>query len=97
MSSDRIWAVIPAAGIGSRMNSDIPKQYLKIEDKTVLEYAIDRFLEHSQIHKVVVALNPNDQYWADLPYKDNPRVITVQGGDNRVDSVLSKVLPTAMT
>ncbi|AKE52417.1 2-C-methyl-D-erythritol 4-phosphate cytidylyltransferase [Kangiella geojedonensis] len=89
MSSDRIWAVIPAAGIGSRMNSDIPKQYLKIEDKTVLEYAIDRFLEHSQIHKVVVALNPNDQYWADLPYKDNPRVITVQGGDNRVDSVLS--------
>jgi len=89
MTSDRVWAVIPAAGIGSRMNSDIPKQYLKIEDKTVLEYAIDRFLEHSQVHKVVVALNPKDEYWSELPYKDNPRVITVEGGQNRVDSVLS--------
>lgn len=89
MSSNRIWAVIPAAGIGSRMNSDIPKQYLKIEDKTILEYSINRFLEHSKIYKVVVALNPVDDYWQKLPYADNSRVMTVQGGENRVDSVLS--------
>ena len=89
MSSNHIWAVIPAAGIGSRMHSDIPKQYLKIEDKTVLEYSIDRFLEHSKIHKVVVVLHPNDEYWSELPYSDHPRVITTTGGENRVDSVLS--------
>ena len=89
MSSNRIWAVIPAAGIGSRMNSDIPKQYLKIEDKTILEYSINHFLEHSKIHKVVVALNPSDDYWPKLPFTDNPRVLTTNGGKNRVDSVLS--------
>ncbi|GAA0198534.1 2-C-methyl-D-erythritol 4-phosphate cytidylyltransferase [Kangiella japonica] len=87
MNSERIWAVIPAAGIGARMNSDIPKQYLKIEDKTILEYSINRFLEHSKIYKVVVALSPNDSYWEELPYKDNPRVLTTTGGVDRVDSV----------
>ncbi|WP_345293121.1 2-C-methyl-D-erythritol 4-phosphate cytidylyltransferase [Kangiella marina] len=89
MSSERIWVVIPAAGIGSRMNSGTPKQYIKIEDKTILEYTINRFLEHSKVHKVVVALNPNDKNWQDLPYQENSRVITTKGGENRVDSVLS--------
>jgi 2-C-methyl-D-erythritol 4-phosphate cytidylyltransferase len=89
MGSERIWAVIPAAGIGSRMKSDIPKQYLKVEEKTILEYSINRFLEHSKVHKVVVALHPKDTYWSELPYKDNSRVITVTGGNNRADSVLA--------
>lgn len=87
MNSEHIWAIIPAAGIGARMNSDIPKQYVKIEDKSILEYSINRFLEHSKIYKVVVALSPNDTYWEDLPYKDNPRVLTTTGGKDRVDSV----------
>jgi 2-C-methyl-D-erythritol 4-phosphate cytidylyltransferase len=87
MNSERIWAVIPAAGIGARMNSDIPKQYLKIEDKTILEYSVNRFLEHSKIYKVVVALNPKDTYWEELPFADNPRVLTTTGGKDRVDSV----------
>lgn len=87
MNSERIWAVIPAAGIGARMNSDIPKQYLKIEDKTILEYSVNRFLEHSKVYKVVVALSPNDTYWKELPFADNPRVITTAGGKDRVDSV----------
>ncbi|MBV35927.1 MAG: 2-C-methyl-D-erythritol 4-phosphate cytidylyltransferase [Rickettsiales bacterium] len=87
MNSERIWAVIPAAGIGARMNSDIPKQYLKIEDKTILEYSVNRFLEHSKIYKVVVALSPKDTYWEELPFADNPRVLTTTGGKDRVDSV----------
>lgn len=89
MNSERIWAVIPAAGIGARMNSNIPKQYLKIEDKTILEYSVNRFLEHSKIYKVVVALSPNDTYWEELPFADNPRVLTTIGGKDRVDSVKS--------
>ncbi|WP_223669356.1 2-C-methyl-D-erythritol 4-phosphate cytidylyltransferase [Kangiella shandongensis] len=89
MSSERIWAVIPAAGIGSRMNSDTPKQYLKIAEKTILEHSINCFLEHSKIYKVVVALHPEDTYWEELPFKNNPRVITTTGGKERVDSVLA--------
>lgn len=89
MDSGRIWVIIPAAGIGARMGSDIPKQYLKIEDQTILEYSINRFLEHSKIHKIIVALNPDDTYWENLPYQDNPRVITTTGGNDRVDSVLA--------
>ncbi|AOE50238.1 2-C-methyl-D-erythritol 4-phosphate cytidylyltransferase [Kangiella sediminilitoris] len=89
MSSGRIWAVIPAAGIGSRMNSDTPKQYLEIDDKTILEHSINRFLEHSKIHKVIVVLNPKDSHWQELPFKNNSRVVTVIGGKERVDSVLA--------
>ena len=39
-----IWAVVPAAGIGKRMLSDVPKQYLKIAGRAVIEHTLDRLL-----------------------------------------------------
>ncbi len=34
----KFWAVVPAAGVGKRMNADRPKQYLQLNDKTVIEH-----------------------------------------------------------
>ena len=46
-------AVILAAGVGKRMNSDIPKQYLKINDKEILYYTIRAF-EKSKIDEMII-------------------------------------------
>ena len=45
MSSRRCWAVVPAAGSGSRMGSDTPKQYVAIAGKTLLEHSVLALLE----------------------------------------------------
>ncbi len=83
----RIWAIIPAAGIGSRMGSDIPKQYLSIGNKTILEHSLDAFITHPKIHKVIVAINPNDRHWKKLKVSNHRKIIVVDGGDERVNSV----------
>lgn len=84
--SSRVWALIPAAGIGSRMGSDIPKQYLTIGNKTILEHTLDIFLKLPVIYKVVIALHPDDSHWQQLSIKHD-KILTVDGGDERVDSV----------
>ena len=86
-SQDKIWAIIPAAGIGARMGSEIPKQYLSIGEKTVLEHSLSNFIKHPAIYKVVVAIHPDDERWSQLEVAKDPKVIAVEGGEERVDSV----------
>ncbi|WP_212744492.1 2-C-methyl-D-erythritol 4-phosphate cytidylyltransferase [Thalassotalea litorea] len=81
--------VVPAAGIGKRMASDIPKQYLSLAGKTILEHTVERLLSHPNISCVIIALNPQDTYFNTLPLANHKNVITVVGGDERCDSVLS--------
>jgi len=83
------WAVIPAAGVGSRMGSDIPKQYLQIAGKTVLEHTLDRFIQHPFITGIVVAISENDSYWEQIRPTSEKPLITAKGGRERCDSVLS--------
>ncbi|WP_417446788.1 2-C-methyl-D-erythritol 4-phosphate cytidylyltransferase [Kangiella sp.] len=85
----KIWALIPAAGIGSRMKAQLPKQYLEIDGKTILEHSLSKFLEHPSIEKVVVALHPNDHHWSMLKIAQHPKIITAEGGETRAESVLN--------
>jgi len=85
----KFWVIIPAAGIGARMNADCPKQYLKINGKTVLEHTLECFIRHPRISGVVVAIAEYDQYWPSLAFKTDRPVITVKGGAERCHSVLN--------
>lgn len=82
-------AVVPAAGIGSRMLSECPKQYLSIGDKTILEHSLDALLAHPAVTRVIVALSPQDTLFANLPAARDPRIVQVVGGTQRADSVLA--------
>ena len=85
----KIWAVVPAAGSGHRMQSYIAKQYLKIGGQTVLELTLDLLLSHAAIAGLVVCLANDDDKWQGLACSDNPLVITAIGGDTRAQSVLN--------
>lgn len=82
-------AVVPAAGIGSRMQSDCPKQYLTIGDHTLLEHAVASLLRHPRVGRVIVAVSPADKQFDALPLARDPRVTRVDGGRERADSVLA--------
>lgn len=91
MSTDKqgIVAVVPAAGVGSRMKADRPKQYLTINAITILEHTINKLLSHPQVSKVVVAVSEGDPYFPELSLSQHPDVVRVKGGNERADSVLS--------
>jgi 2-C-methyl-D-erythritol 4-phosphate cytidylyltransferase len=86
------WAVIPAAGIGERIGADIPKQYLQISGKTILEHALNPFLVNQRIKSLVIALNDKDTHFSHLNIQSNKDIITVTGGQTRAQSVLNALL-----
>lgn len=85
--------VIPAAGIGSRFGSSLPKQYSRIGTKTstqtVLEYTLQKFLELSFVQEVIVVLAPEDFYFQTLACSTHPKIKTTLGGATRAESVLA--------
>ena len=82
-----IWAIIPAAGIGTRMASAIPKQYLSLGKHAVIEVTLQKILSLPFIAGVVVALHPDDSYWPTLACAQHEKIHTVIGGDTRQASV----------
>ena len=85
----RFWAVVPAAGVGKRMNADRPKQYLELAGKTVIEHTLLRLLSANIFTAVAVAISKEDPYWPELDVSVHEQVITADGGKERADSVLS--------
>ncbi|BCR25680.1 2-C-methyl-D-erythritol 4-phosphate cytidylyltransferase [Aquipseudomonas alcaligenes] len=86
------WVVIPAAGIGSRMRADRPKQYLQLAGRTILEHTLDCFLDHPRLKGLVLSLAADDPFWPALPCATDPRIQRVEGGAERGDSVLAGLL-----
>lgn len=90
MNPPRYFALIPAAGIGTRMGAEIPKQYLSIAGKPMLRHAVDALLATPAVARVFVVISTAD-VWAEdaLPMRD-PRVTLLRcGGATRRDSVLN--------
>jgi 2-C-methyl-D-erythritol 4-phosphate cytidylyltransferase len=85
----RLWAILPAAGVGRRMGSTVPKQYLELAGRAVIEHALDLFVSHARIAGVVVALGVEDGYWEATAYAAHPRVRRAPGGAERCHSVLN--------
>jgi 2-C-methyl-D-erythritol 4-phosphate cytidylyltransferase len=65
------------------------KQYLSIQDKTIIEHTLQLFLTQSNIGPIVVVLNPEDEIFERLAIASDPNILTVIGGQQRVDSVLA--------
>lgn len=89
VTEQTFWAIIPAAGIGSRMLADRPKQYLALHGKTVIEQTISCFTSHPRISGIVVALAEHDVTWPTLVIQTDKPLYIVSGGVERCHSVLN--------
>ena len=87
--TNKYWGIVPAAGVGKRMQADRPKQYLELNAQTVIEQTLTRLLDVELLTAVVVAISKEDPYWPELKISKNPRILTAAGGIERADSVLS--------
>ncbi|MDH2897476.1 2-C-methyl-D-erythritol 4-phosphate cytidylyltransferase [Rahnella variigena] len=89
VSLPEVIAVLPAAGIGSRMQAECPKQYLSVGGKTLIEHSIRALLQSGRVSQVIVALSPHDTQFAELPIARDPRIRVVAGGAERAESVMA--------
>jgi 2-C-methyl-D-erythritol 4-phosphate cytidylyltransferase len=92
MSTTGIWAIVPAAGAGTRMGSSGPKQYLPLQGKTVLGVTLERLASFPAIKGVFVGLSNDDTQWPQVAasLKDLPVEISGYiGGSERANTVLN--------
>ena len=86
------YVIIVAAGKGSRMQSSIPKQFLKLEGKPVLLHSIHAFIAYNPDIKIILVL-PSDQFetWEKIvaEYNVTVPVQVAPGGATRFESVRS--------
>ncbi len=86
--SVQCWAVVPAAGTGSRMGTAVPKQYLPLGNAMLIEHTLRRLAAAHCITGIVVAVGEADDRWSDVAADVGKPVITVAGGAERCHSVL---------
>lgn len=85
----RYWAVVPAAGAGRRFGGETPKQYLQIASQTVMQHSLNRLCQALPLSGCIVPVSSNDQTAAQLDYTHAELIRFVQGGAERMDSVLA--------
>jgi len=95
VSRQKIWTVIPAAGMGTRIGGEIPKQYLNLNGKQIIEYTLEKLAAHQQIAGIIVAISTHDRYWSNITLPAKIPVINVEGGSERHHSVLNALIRLA--
>lgn len=74
-------ALILAGGSGSRIGGELPKQFVKLKDKTVIAHTIDRFEHHPRIHHIFIITNPE--------FREQTQAIVSEGGYKKVLKVIN--------
>ncbi len=86
---DKVWAVIPAGGIGARMCSEIPKQYIRIEGQPVLYHTLNRICGCDRVDGVVAGIRKEDPWWRESPFSHDRFLGTFEAGAQRVHTVFN--------
>lgn len=91
MNKDKYFLIVPASGIGQRMNSTIPKQYIILENGlTILDQCLNTILSNDLISGFIVALNKKDSHFKSSDFAKDPKLISItSGGKERFHSVLN--------
>lgn len=87
-------ALIPAAGSGSRMRTEMPKQYALLAGKPLLQHAVHALCAHPRIEQVFVVLAPGDARFGAIDWSacGDKLVALYCGGETRAASVFNGLL-----
>ena len=88
------YVILLAGGVGKRMGTDIPKQFLEVDGKPIIVYSIENFQKNPQIEKIVVVCVKDwiDKTW-ELIKKYNLTKVEwiIEGGSTGHDSIRNGV------
>jgi 2-C-methyl-D-erythritol 4-phosphate cytidylyltransferase len=89
--SERLFAVVPAAGGGSRVGAGVPKQYLDLGGDCMLHRTLDSLLAESRLRGIVVVVSPDDEQRPPTGRFDSRVDFAPVGGATRADSVAAGI------
>jgi 2-C-methyl-D-erythritol 4-phosphate cytidylyltransferase len=84
-----LWCVVPAAGRGTRVGGDCPKQYLPLAGRPLILHTLERLAAHPRVAGLLVALAADDRRWPGIDALCGKPVLSAVGGGERADSVLA--------
>lgn len=93
------WCVVPAAGRGSRFGSKVPKQYLRLGGKPMLQHTLERLAAHPYVAGLMLVVAADDNSWAQGLFEVLGKpLLRATGGAERADSVLAglRALPASV-
>jgi 2-C-methyl-D-erythritol 4-phosphate cytidylyltransferase len=88
-SAPAIWGLVPAAGSGARMRAGMPKQYLPLLGRPVIQHTLERLCAHPRVRGVLVGLAPDDSHWSAASISLPKLLGTYAGGATRAHTVLN--------
>lgn len=99
MDADGFWCVVPAAGRGARFGAAVPKQYVDIAGRPLLEWTLQALARSRRVAGIVLVLADGDAHWRARDSIDGKPLRTAIGGDERSVSVLAglRALPVEVT
>ena len=90
-----IYGAILAGGIGERLGFSQPKQFIKIDEKPILIYSIEKFLMIDDFEKIIITLPKSYiEYGTNLIkeyIKNMNKIVIIEGGTTRNDSILNSI------
>ena len=89
MKPSRVWAVVPAAGVGRRFGARRPKQYHALGARAVVAHTVARLAAVRGVAGIVAAVAPADPWWDEAAEAFGVPVVRVDGGAERCHSVLN--------
>jgi 2-C-methyl-D-erythritol 4-phosphate cytidylyltransferase len=91
MSTDHCYLVIPASGIGTRMQASVAKQYLQLDNGlSVLDQTLSTLLNIEKIKGCVVAISKQDTLFKSSKFYHHPKLLAIaEGGEKRHQSVIN--------
>lgn len=88
-------SIIVCSGVGKRMESNIPKQFIKVNNKPIVCYTIDKFENCNEIDEIIIVTNKEyiDYFKNDIVHKYSYKKIVkiVEGGKERLNSVYNGI------
>lgn len=87
----KIGVIIPAAGQGKRMKTDVSKQYIEINGKPIIAYTIEKFQNSNMVDEIILVVGENEVEYVEKYIKNRYNFTKIKsivsGGKDRQDSV----------
>ena len=90
----KVFALVLAAGQGTRIGDALPKQYLPVAGKPMMFHSIEAIAAVSRVERLFVVLSPMDRHWGEHDWSAFPEKVEAAfcGGAHRAESVLNTLM-----
>ncbi len=91
MDNKKVYALIVAGGEGTRMGSQIPKQFLSVSGKEMIEWSARKFISDDFVERVIVLVPEAWEDHTNVLFYDNGQIYVTTGGETRNDTLMKGI------